>query len=70
MRIATARPVLTLLLATCLGVLQPATALAWIYPEHRDMTVLAVQRLEPAAPEAEVPDASDVARGAAATSEE
>jgi hypothetical protein len=30
-------------------VLQPAPALAWLYPEHRDITVLAVQRLEPAA---------------------
>ncbi len=49
MSIATDRPVLTLLLATCLGVLQPAPALAWLYPEHRDITVLAVQRLEPAA---------------------
>src|SRR5262250_1317182 len=49
MSIATARPILTLLLATCLGVLQPVTALAWLYPEHRDITVLAVQRLEPAA---------------------
>jgi hypothetical protein len=29
--------------------LQPATALAWLYPEHRDITVLAVQQLEPAA---------------------
>src|SRR5262245_41194028 len=47
--IATARSALTLLLATCLGVLQPVTALAWLYPEHRDITVLAVQRLEPAA---------------------
>jgi hypothetical protein len=37
-----------LLLATCLGVLQPVTAFAWLYPEHRDITVLAVQRLEPA----------------------
>ena len=49
MRIATARPILTLLLVTCLGVLQPVTALAWLYPEHRDMTVLAIQQLEPAA---------------------
>ena len=49
MRIATVRPTFTLLLATCLGMLQPATALAWLYPEHRDITVLAVQRLEPAA---------------------
>src|SRR5215813_5146969 len=48
-RIVTARSLLTLLLVTCLGVLQPATALAWLYPEHRDITVLAVQRLEPAA---------------------
>ena len=48
MRIATARSALTLMLATCLGVLQPVTALAWLYPEHRDITVLAVQRLEPA----------------------
>src|SRR5262249_35892371 len=39
----------TLLLATCLGVLQPVPARAWLYPEHRDMTVLAVQRLEPPA---------------------
>jgi hypothetical protein len=46
---ATARPVLTLLLATCLGVLQPVTALAWLYPEHRDITMLAVERLEPTA---------------------
>src|SRR5215831_16503434 len=46
---ATARVALTLLLATCLDVLQPVTALAWLYPEHRDITVLAVQRLEPAA---------------------
>ena len=38
-----------LLLATCLSMLQPVTALAWLYPEHRDITVLAVQRLEPAA---------------------
>jgi hypothetical protein len=49
MRIATARPALTVLLATCLGVLQPVTAFAWLYPEHRDMTVLALQRLEPVA---------------------
>jgi hypothetical protein len=47
-KIATARLALTLLLATCLGMLQPVTALAWLYPEHRDITVLAVQRLEPA----------------------
>ena len=37
-----------LLLATCLGVLQPVTALAWVYSEHRDIMVLAVQRLESA----------------------
>src|SRR5262249_49945656 len=43
-----ARSALMLLLATCLGVLQPVTAFAWLYPEHRDITVLAVQRLEPA----------------------
>ena len=49
MSIATVRPVLTLLLATGLGVLQPLAALAWLYPEHRDITVLAMQRLEPAA---------------------
>jgi hypothetical protein len=30
-------------------VLQPVAALAWLYPEHRDITVLAVQRLDPAA---------------------
>ena len=41
-------PARKLLLATCLGVLQPVTALAWVYAEHRDITVLAVQRLEPA----------------------
>jgi hypothetical protein len=41
-------PARTLLLATCLAVLQPVTALAWVYSEHRDITVLAVQRLEPA----------------------
>jgi hypothetical protein len=41
-------PARKLLLATCLGVLQPVTALAWVYSEHRDITVLAVQRLEPA----------------------
>jgi hypothetical protein len=40
---------MTSLLATCLGMLQPVTAFAWLYPEHRDITVLAVQRLEPAA---------------------
>ena len=45
---ATVRAALTLLLAICLGMLQPVTALAWLYPEHRDITVLAVQRLEPA----------------------
>ena len=45
---AAARAALTVLLATCLGMLQPGTALAWLYPEHRDMTVLAVQRLDPA----------------------
>ena len=45
---ATARPALMLMLVTCLGVLQPVTAFAWLYPEHRDITVLAVQRLEPA----------------------
>src|SRR5215510_13635466 len=44
---ATARSAIMLLLATCLGVLQPITAFAWLYPEHRDITVLAVQRLEP-----------------------
>jgi hypothetical protein len=38
-----------LLLATCLSMLPPVTALAWLYPEHRDITVLAVQQLEPAA---------------------
>ena len=38
MSIATVRPVLTLLLATGLGVLQPVAALAWLYPEHRDIT--------------------------------
>jgi len=48
-KIVSARFILTLLLATCLGVLQPATALAWLYPEHRDITVLAIQQLEPAA---------------------
>jgi hypothetical protein len=37
------------LLVIGFGVLQPVTALAWLYPEHRDITVLAVQRLEPAA---------------------
>src|SRR4029453_15753251 len=47
-RITTARFALTLLLAPCLGVLQPVTAFAWLYPEHRDIMVLAVQRLEPA----------------------
>src|SRR5262249_46564377 len=47
-RRATARSALMLLLAICLGVLQPVTAFAWLYPEHRDITVLAVQRLEPA----------------------
>ena len=41
-------PARTLLLATCLGVLQPVTALAWVYAEHRDIMVLAVQQLEPA----------------------
>ena len=41
-------PTRMLLLATCLGVLQPVTALAWVYAEHRDIMVLAVQRLEPA----------------------
>ena len=41
-------PARTLLLATCLGVLLPVTALAWVYSEHRDITVLAVQQLEPA----------------------
>jgi hypothetical protein len=46
---AVARPVFMVLLATCLGVLPPVTAFAWLYPEHRDMTALAVQRLEPAA---------------------
>ena len=49
MRSATARPILTVLLVIGFGVLQPVTALAWLYPEHRDITVLAVQRLEPAA---------------------
>jgi hypothetical protein len=48
-RITTARFALMLMLAACLGVLQPVTAFAWLYPEHRDITVLAVQRLEPAA---------------------
>jgi hypothetical protein len=46
---AAARAAFMVLLATCLGMLQPGTALAWLYPEHRDMTVLAVQRLDPAA---------------------
>ena len=41
-------PTRMLLLATCLGVLQPVTALAWVYAEHRDIMVLAVQQLEPA----------------------
>jgi hypothetical protein len=49
MKIATARLAFTLLLATGLGVLQPVAALAWLYPEHRDITVLAVQRLDPTA---------------------
>jgi hypothetical protein len=47
--LAVARPALTVLLATCLGVLPPVTACAWLYPEHRDMTALAVQRLAPEA---------------------
>src|SRR4029450_7040831 len=41
-------PARKLLLAICLGVLQPVTALVWVYSEHRDITVLAVQQLEPA----------------------
>lgn len=48
MRITTARFALMLMLAACLGVLQPVPAFAWLYPEHRDITVLAVQRLDPA----------------------
>jgi hypothetical protein len=46
-KIAMARLALTLLLAPCLGVLRPVPALAWLYPEHRDITGLAVQRLHP-----------------------
>src|SRR6185503_12109979 len=46
---AAARSALTVLLATWLGMLQPGTSRAWLYPEHRDITVLAMQRLEPAA---------------------
>jgi hypothetical protein len=33
-------------LITCLIVLQLVTAFAWVFPEHRDIAVLAVQRLD------------------------
>src|SRR4029453_11368731 len=46
---ATARPVLTLLLATCLGVLQPVTALAWLFPEQGGISMLAGEGPEPRA---------------------
>ena len=39
--------VMHLTLAVSLGVLQPETAFAWVYPEHREITRLAIERLEP-----------------------
>jgi len=36
-----------LILIMCLIALQVMTAFAWVYPEHRDIAVLAVQRLDP-----------------------
>lgn len=37
----------TAILATCFGVFPLATVFAWLYPEHRDITLLAIQMLEP-----------------------
>jgi hypothetical protein len=37
----------TLGLLTCLVILQAETALAWVFPEHRDIAVLAIRRLSP-----------------------
>src|SRR5271167_3810920 len=34
-------------LLACLVALQLLPALAWVFPEHRDITVLAVERLDP-----------------------
>lgn len=36
------------MLAVCAAFLQPAIALAWVFPEHRDIAVLAIERLDPA----------------------
>jgi hypothetical protein len=36
------------LLALCLIAVFTITAVAWVFPEHRDITLLALQRLEPA----------------------
>lgn len=38
----------TAILATCIGVFPFVTAIAWLYPEHRNITLLAIQMLEPA----------------------
>jgi hypothetical protein len=35
-------------LLVCAVMLQPAVALAWVFPEHRDIAVLAIERLDPA----------------------
>jgi hypothetical protein len=45
MKTVTKTRALTLL--TCAIILQAQTALAWVFPEHRDIVVLAVQRLSP-----------------------
>lgn len=37
-----------LVLALCLIEMQPLAALGWVYPEHRDISVLAVAQLNPA----------------------
>jgi hypothetical protein len=45
MKMVTKTRALTLL--TCVIILQAQTAFAWVFPEHRDIVVLAVQRLSP-----------------------
>src|SRR5580704_16505693 len=36
-----------LILAICISVSAPITVFAWLYPEHRDITLLALKMLEP-----------------------
>src|SRR5215471_15751132 len=41
------RIITTVILATCFASLPLLTAFAWLYPEHRNITMLAIQMLEP-----------------------